>query len=98
VIEPTTAGLTSLDVEISDEELCALALAADPDAPLDPGAVAWIPPGAWGTELLPSWYMPTPRSRRSGSWPVSIVGLIVVGFLLIDAFGLCVTSGFLSWA
>ncbi len=88
----------SSELLISDEELEALALAADPRAPLDPDAVPWTPHAGSSPELLPDWYMPTPRTRRSGSWPGAVVALVIVGFLVIDAFGLCITSGFLSFA
>jgi hypothetical protein len=83
---------------ITDEELTALAMAADPKAPLDPAAVPWTPQAGSSPELLPDWYMPTPRTVRGGSWPGAVVALIIVGFLVIDAFGLCITSGFLSFA
>jgi len=92
--EPAGADM----VLISDEELEALAMAADPSAPLDPDAVAWTPHAGWTPDLLPDWYMPAPRTTRSGSWPGALVALIIVGFLVIDAFGLCITSGFLSFA
>jgi hypothetical protein len=29
---------------------------------------------------------------------MAVASLVIIGFLVIDAFGLCVTSGFLSWA
>ena len=83
---------------ISDEELTELALAADPNAPLDPDARPWSPSVGSSPQLLPDWYMPTPRTVRGGSWPGAVVAFIIVGFLVIDACGLCITSGFLSWA
>jgi hypothetical protein len=86
------------EVLISDEELEAMALAADPKAPLDPDAVPWTPAAGLSPELLPDWYMPTPRTARFGSWPGAVVALLIVGFLVIDACGLCITSGFLSVA
>jgi hypothetical protein len=83
---------------MDDEELTALALAADPHAPLDPDAVpcdvylsqfrgglAQLPP-------LPQWYMPTAMATGRRWWrPVVLV--LVFGFLLVDAFGLCGTYG-----
>jgi hypothetical protein len=75
----------------TDEELTALALAADPDAPLEPDAVAFVDPSAdFG---LPDWYMPAarsqPRSRRQ-----RIVRITIAASLLgINAAGLCVTYG-----
>jgi len=81
---------------ITDEELTALALAADPNPVIDLDAVPWSPSSSSDLQLLPDWYMPTPHARRRGPWPTAVVTLIVVGFLVIDAFGLCITSGFLS--
>ncbi len=78
----------------SDEELTELALAADPDAPLDPGATPWqAGEGALG--LLPDWYMPapSPRRRRLTGWRRTVVITLVVAFVLIDAAGLCSTYG-----
>lgn len=84
---------------VSDDELTRLALAADPAAPLDPDATAWTPELDGGLQLLPAWYMPLPRTRAAGRrWPATLAAVVVVGFLLIDACGLCITSGFLSWA
>ena len=77
----------------SDEELTALALAADPDQPVDDGAVPidLYPPGTYG--LLPCWYMPPVTARGGRRWRVPVVFLLVAAFLLIDAFGLCITYG-----
>lgn len=87
----------------SDEELTALALAADPD--LQPDADA---PSVW--ELLglntrgdlPEWYMPV--SVQGGSkmetrpWHRRASLLVIVSLLLINASGLCITYGHLVWA
>ena len=83
---------------LSDEELAEMALAADPNAPLDPDAVAWNGTVFGLSGLLPNWYMPAPTQVRRGGWARSIVITLIVGFLVIDAFGLCITSGFLSLA
>lgn len=77
----------------SDAELTEMALAADPDAPLDIDAVPIsdyleVAPG-----LLPTWYMPAPMARRSPSWRLPVVLVIVAAFLIIEAFGLCSTFG-----
>ena len=82
----------------SDEELSALALAADPITALSEDAVAWSavvtePPG-----LLPNWYMPVPSYQLRGRLSRAVVITLIAGFLVIDAFGLCITSGFLSLA
>ena len=88
--------LGSPDGAITDEELTALALAADPTAPLDDDAIplsvylATTQPGP-----LPDWYMPATSTRaRRWRWPVVIP--LVFAFLLIASFGLCATYGFLT--
>ena len=85
--------LRSGDV-LSDEELTVLALAADPRAPLDPDAVPWSGVAAFPQGLLPDWYMPRPPPPPT----TVVIVAIIVGILVIDAFGLCITSGFLSLA
>ena len=82
----------------SDEELSALALAADPITALDEDAVPWGGGDSRTPSLLPNWYMPSPSYQLRGRWTRSIVITLIVGFLVIDAFGLCITSGFLSFA
>jgi hypothetical protein len=83
---------------MSDEELTALALSADPNAPLDPNAVPWYSALALQRGLLPDWYMPIPSASHRGKGTRIVIGVLVVGFLTIGAFGLCITSGFLSLA
>ena len=81
----------------SDDELCALALAADPSAPLDPDAKPWDGAVLHQSGLLPDWYMPTPAGTRLGRLPRALVMSLIVGFLMINAAGLCITSGFISF-
>ena len=85
-------------IPISDDELTALALAADPAAPLDEDAVAWNGTMMHRSGLLPDWYMPTPAAMRTGRLPRALVITLIVGFVAINAFGLCITSGFISVA
>ncbi len=77
---------------ITDEELTALALAADPDRPLDPDAV---PLGLYLSQLpgpLPEWYMPVAATNaRWWRWPVVVP--VIAALLLIAGFGLCATYG-----
>jgi hypothetical protein len=81
------------DEELTDEELTALALAADPDAPLPDDAVPFGGPAGKGIGLLPSWYMsPVVRSGRKRRYRIA-VGAVVVAFVTIDLFGLCATYG-----
>lgn len=77
----------------SDDELTALALAADPNQPLDGDAVPLSEYLDNSVGLLPEWYMApvTTRHMRRGS---QLVVLVVIGaFLVIEAFGLCSTYG-----
>ena len=87
------------DRNVSDDELTALALAADPDAPLDDDARP-----IWefieGTEpgRLPSWYMPAPmHPRRLHGWRRMVVrcgvASVIASFVAINACGLCNTYG-----
>ena len=79
-----------------EEELTALALAADPDAPLAADAVpidhflSQIP------ALLPQWYMPGAMARPGNRWRTAVVLAIVGAFLVIEALGLCSTFGQLT--
>jgi hypothetical protein len=86
--------------ELSDDELSALALAADPDMKLADDAVSvWEVLGSGmtgGRGVLPEWYMPAPMSgarpqRRRWHRPVAM--LIIASFLVIDGLGLCITYG-----
>jgi hypothetical protein len=83
--------MTAEALEISDEELTALALAADPDAAVDADAV---PFGAddHGIGLLPGWYMATPR-RRAGRSRRVVLAVCIGALLVVNAAGLCVTYG-----
>jgi hypothetical protein len=80
---------------LSDDELTAQALAADPDRPLDPHAQPFR-----GEDLpdspLPSWYMPPVLAGRSTPGR-RVVALTIVGAaFLINALGFCITYGHLT--
>jgi hypothetical protein len=85
---------------ISDDELTCLALAADPDTNVAADAVPfWEVVGEGSPSLLPGWYMPARLS--AGFSEVSrtkriIVLALVLGFLTVDALGLCNTYGALT--
>jgi hypothetical protein len=87
------------DDPITDEELTALALAADPDQPLDGDAVplsvylSQLPGLGPVSGLLPGWYMPPAMASRGSKWRTSIILAIIVAFLMIEAWGLCSTYG-----
>jgi len=78
---------------ISDEELTALALAADPDQPLDAEAVSLAVYLATTPGPLPEWYMAPVMARHSGRRRQAVILAIVGAFLIIEAFGLCSTYG-----
>jgi len=81
--------------EVSDAELAACALAADPEATVDDGAVClWDVCGGPAPSRLPAWYMPAPAGGRLRSgWRRAIIVLIVVSFVAINVAGLCSTYG-----
>jgi hypothetical protein len=83
----------------TDDELTALALAADPDQPLDHDAVPISRVVDSPEGLLPDWYMPAPMSAGRGSTRRWLVGAIVLALLVINGAGLCVTYGFpeIAW-
>ncbi|MGP0031289.1 MAG: hypothetical protein ACLPVF_12380 [Acidimicrobiales bacterium] len=89
--EPFELGLT-------DDELTALALAADPDAPLDDNAIPLSLHLAQVGCALPLWYMPPPMARSGKWWRVPVIGAIISAFLIIEGLGLCNTFGFLNFA
>ena len=80
-----------IDEPIPDDELAALAMAADPDAEIDDDAVPFG--GAQESELLPAWYMPVPQSVGRSPRRVLTVSLIVGALLVVNGAGLCVTYG-----
>lgn len=82
----------------TNEELTALALAADPAAPLTEDAVPISVHLAQFGPSLPLWYMPPTMSRGGRRWKTPFVIAIVSAFLIIDALGLCNTYGILSLA
>ncbi len=82
----------------TDDELADLALAADPDAPIDDDAVPFGQPLA-DAALLPDWYMPVPGSiRRTRPRVVAVVG-IIASLVVVNGAGLCVTYGWpeIAW-
>jgi hypothetical protein len=84
---------------IDDDELTALALAADPDAPVaDDAPALWELIGDGEQGPLPSWYMPAPmRPRQIDGWRRVVVrcgvASVIASFVAINACGLCNTYG-----
>jgi hypothetical protein len=92
--DPHDDGYEQRDDDLTDDELTALALAADPDQPLDDTAVPLSPYATAPDGPLPMWYMPPAMSRAAvGGWRTPVVVAIVAAFLLINALGLCITYG-----
>ena len=83
----------------TDEELSAFALAADPDQPLADDAVSlWELTGYLPGRRLPEWYMPSPMGGKLVyGWRRRVVLFVIVSFLLIDAYGLCNTYGWVHF-
>lgn len=79
------------DGAISDEELTALALAADPTEMLEDDAVPFDTGNTAG--LLPDWYMPAPQATGASRGRAGVVSVFVVSLLLLNTLGLCVTYG-----
>ncbi len=96
--EPIPTDDSSSPADLTDEELTTLALAADPTAPLDPRAVPWQYNMSSDRNPLPDWYMPRPIATGRGRATKFVVISIVASILVINAAGLCITSGFLSLA
>jgi hypothetical protein len=93
-----TAATQDHEAGISDDELCALALAADPDAEVSADAVPFAE--LTGTEPdgpLPDWYMPASGGRLLSGWRRLPPALVVASLLVINASGLCITYGKLGW-
>jgi hypothetical protein len=80
----------------TDEELTALALAADPLEPLADDATPLAVPWTMGGGALPLWYMPPVMGTAHRRWTVPAVIAVVSAFILIDVMGLCNTYGLLS--
>jgi len=84
---------------VDELELCAEALAADPDPKVPDGAVPFSElTGTAGPAVLPQWYMPTPMSPPAlTGWRRCLVrwnvALIIASFVMINAAGLCNTYG-----
>ncbi len=92
-VTDTTTGQPGLDDPITDEELTALALAADPESPLDADAVPLSVYLSQVPGLLPQWYMPQATASCGSRWRTAIILSVIFAFVLIEAWGLCSTYG-----
>jgi hypothetical protein len=79
----------------TDDELTDLALAADPElAVADDAVCLWDLTGERPDHRLPEWYMPSPMGARLlYGWRRRVILLVIISFLVIDAYGLCNTYG-----
>lgn len=86
------------DTIASDDELTALAMAADPDQPVDADAIPISFSNASTDGLLPGWYMPAPSAAVKG-WRRWVVGAFGLALVAVNCAGLCVTYGFpeIAW-
>lgn len=83
---------------LTEDELCALALATESGRPPADDAVPladFLDARRVGDSggLLPTWYMPTPMARVGAKWRTPVVVAIVAAFVSIEAAGLCSTFG-----
>ena len=87
------------DEAITDDDLIALALAADADRPIGPEAVPISLCSDATPGLLPEWYMPRPMSAGHGRLRRFLLGGVVVILIVVNGAGLCVTYGFpdIAW-
>ncbi|MFZ0666612.1 MAG: hypothetical protein WAM97_12735 [Acidimicrobiales bacterium] len=91
-----TDTLATLPEHFTAEDLTALALAADPDQPLDPDALPisqYLGDASEATGLLPSWYMAAPAKRHAHKGVQFVAIAVIAAFVIIEAFGLCSTYG-----
>lgn len=83
-------------------ELERLAAEGDPDAPIPDDAIPFAEylGDDEHADLLPDWYMPKPMAGTPSlrGWRRTVAWIVVAGFLLIAASGLCNTYGVLEIA
>jgi hypothetical protein len=92
--DPRDDGYKLADDVLTDDELTALAQAADPDQPLDDTAVPLSLYSMAPRGPLPTWYMPPAMARAAPrGWRTPVIIAIIAAFLLIEALGLCITYG-----
>jgi len=88
----TLAGVDD-DAHVTDAELTALALAADPDAPHDADAVPFVADGDGADGPLPAWYMPPVVATGASRRRRVVIGVLVGAFVAVSGAGLCVKYG-----
>jgi hypothetical protein len=78
---------------ISDDELCDIAMAADPDIVLADDAVPFEADPTSNSGLLPAWYMAAPRNFERTPARMFAAVSFVVALIVLNGAGLCVTYG-----
>jgi hypothetical protein len=86
----------ALPTGLTEDELTAQALAADPDQPLGPDARPFRGEPGHEDDLLPSWYMPAVVPGRSTPLRRAVAVAIVGTAVVINALGFCITYGQLT--
>lgn len=80
---------------MTEDELSAVALAADPDPVVPEDAVCLWDLTGHGAQPLPAWYMPAPMGGPLTGWRRRIarvnVLMLIVAFVVINAYGFCNT-------
>jgi hypothetical protein len=82
---------------MTDDELGAAAMAADPESPIADDAVCLWDVVGHGPQPLPQWYMPAPMGGGLRGWRRHFarfnVAMIIAAFVTINCYGLCNTYG-----
>ncbi|MCU1492956.1 MAG: hypothetical protein JWO62_720 [Acidimicrobiaceae bacterium] len=81
------------DDRFSDDELTALALAAEPDPVVEPDAVPIALGPRFSSSMLGAWYMPAVAMHRSSGWRRPVVVALVATLVVLEALGLCSVFG-----
>ncbi len=89
-------GTHFLPEGLTDDDLAAQALAADPDQPLPDDAVPFPVDDRTDPGLLPGWYMPAPVPGRSTPGRRAVAIALVAAAVVINALGFCITYGSLT--
>jgi len=96
---PASVDVALTETSFTDAELTSMALAADPDAPLDDDAIPLaVHLAQFAGAALPQWYMAPAMARSGRRWRTPVVVTIIAAFVLIEVLGLCNTFGQLTLA
>ena len=95
LVDEDRTETTAMDFFVSDDELAAEALAADPEPCLDEARPLLGTDADFNASTLPAWYMPAPMSGggRLRGWRRATAFAFIAALIVIEAFGLCSTYG-----